>query len=271
MSNGEPWPRLSIVTPSFNQGPFLEETIRSVLLQGYPNLEYAVVDGGSSDGSVEIIKRYEPFLSYWVSESDEGQAHAINKGLERATGEFAGWVNSDDMYVDGAFKKVIEAFVARPDCILVHGNRIMLDDRSRVCGWTVLPEFNPEISGFNVCSETAFWRRSVESRPALKQELQFAMDLEMFSRFSTIGAFFKSDAFLGYFRCYGANKSSQIPEVGRLETEREWKAIFGPSHEGWRLRKARPLLDQITQFLLNPSLVAGPYLRRRFLLGQRGI
>ena len=87
MSDGSPWPRISIVTPSYNQGQFIEETIRSVLLQGYPNVEYIIIDGGSTDNSLEIIKKYEPWLAYWVSEPDRGQSHALNKGIQKATGD----------------------------------------------------------------------------------------------------------------------------------------------------------------------------------------
>ncbi len=106
MPDGAPWPRISIVTPSFNQGQFIEETIRSVLLQGYADLEYIVIDGGSTDGSVGIIKKYKRWLTYWVSEPDRGQSHAINKGFARATGGVLAWLNSDDLYAPGALRKV---------------------------------------------------------------------------------------------------------------------------------------------------------------------
>jgi glycosyltransferase involved in cell wall biosynthesis len=106
MTDGLAWPRISIVTPSYNQGPFIEETIRSVLLQGYPNVEYMIIDGGSRDQSVEIIRKYEPWLSYSVSEADRGQSHAINKGFSRSTGQILTFQNSDDLYLKGTFAEV---------------------------------------------------------------------------------------------------------------------------------------------------------------------
>src|SRR5213592_2149932 len=100
--DGYPWPRISIVTPSYNQGQFIEETIRSVLLQGYPNLEYIVIDGGSTDESIAILRKYEKWIAHWVSERDKGQSEAINKGFAQATGEIFAWLNSDDVYERGA-------------------------------------------------------------------------------------------------------------------------------------------------------------------------
>src|SRR5437870_1420981 len=108
--DGSAWPRISIVTPSYNQGQFIEETIRSVLLQGYPDLEYTIIDGGSTDQSIEIIKKHEPWLTYWVSEQDRGQAHAINKGLSRSTGEIFQWINSDDVLLSGALFELAAAY-----------------------------------------------------------------------------------------------------------------------------------------------------------------
>src|ERR671929_1292923 len=106
--------KLSIITPSFNQGRFLEETILSVLNQEYEPLEYIIIDGGSTDDSVEVIRRYEHRLAYWVSEKDRGQVHAINKGLEKATGDICAFLNSDDLYLPGVFSRVMRHFAENP-------------------------------------------------------------------------------------------------------------------------------------------------------------
>jgi glycosyltransferase involved in cell wall biosynthesis len=106
MPDGSPWPRITIVTPSYNQGEFLEETIRSILLQGYPNLEYIIIDGGSSDNSIEVIRKYEPWVTFWVSEKDQGQADAIQKGIEHSSGEIFNWINSDDLLTPNALKQI---------------------------------------------------------------------------------------------------------------------------------------------------------------------
>ena len=121
--------KLSIVTPSFNQGEFLEQTILSVLNQNYEQLEYIVIDGGSTDESVEIIRRYEDCLAYWVSEKDRGQVHAINKGLERVTGDIVAYLNSDDLYLPGAFAAVVEHFKENPACEWLCGDTMMFGEK----------------------------------------------------------------------------------------------------------------------------------------------
>src|SRR5512143_702654 len=120
-------PLVSIVTPSYNQARFLEATLRSVLEQDYPNIEYLVVDGASTDGSVEIIRRYANRLTWWVSEKDSGQSEAINKGLQRAKGHFVGWLNSDDIYLPGTISAAATAFRKHPEAGLVYGDALAID------------------------------------------------------------------------------------------------------------------------------------------------
>ncbi len=129
MPDGSLWPRISIVTPSLNQGQFIEETIRSVLLQGYPNLEHIIIDGGSKDGSVEIIKKYEKWLVYWITEPDNGQSHAINKGLLKSTGIIFAWINSDDIYLNGTLKIVGQQHRANQNSIIA-GDVVNFDNHT---------------------------------------------------------------------------------------------------------------------------------------------
>ena len=132
MADGRPWPKVSIVTPSYNQGRFVEESIRSVLLQGYPDLEYIIFDGGSTDNSVEIIKKYEPWLAYWVSEPDNGQSHAINKGLEKSTGQLFNWQNADDVLTVNSLSTAATAISECPEASYVHGYSIVIDIQSNI-------------------------------------------------------------------------------------------------------------------------------------------
>src|SRR5262245_4883167 len=127
-----PWPRISIVTPSYNQCEFIEETLRSVLLQGYPDLEYIVIDGGSTDGAVDIIRKYAPWLTHWVSEPDRGQAHAINKGFDFASGLVLNWLNSDDVFAPEALGHVGELFATEWCCDTLAGfSEIRSEDGNR--------------------------------------------------------------------------------------------------------------------------------------------
>jgi glycosyltransferase involved in cell wall biosynthesis len=268
MPDGSEWPRLSIVTPSYNQGKFIEATIRSVLLQGYPNLEYIIIDGGSTDNSVETIKKYDKYLFYWHSKKDRGQADAINQGLEKSSGQILGWINSDDVYVKGTFNKIAKAFHFQPNCIVVHGNRILINEIGEVTGWMCLPPFDPKALIYNVCSETAFWQRAVMKEAGiLNASLQFAIDLEFFGRLYKYGEFMKLNEYLGYFRCYSENKSSTMAHIGREEAAREWRRLFGSDIMKGEMKQKKNILKIFTFFtelIKEPILLGFPYLLHRF-------
>jgi glycosyltransferase involved in cell wall biosynthesis len=190
MPDGREWPRATIVTPSFNHAPFLEATLRSVLLQGYPNLEYIVVDGGSHDGSVEILRRYEPWLESWVSELDRGQSDAINKGFRRAGGEILGWLNSDDLYEPNALGRVARFFAARPHCDLLYGRGSYIDeDERKTADVDWIRPFNRRLflAANFILQPAAFWRRRLwEQVGELDPSCHWTMDWEWLIRASAI-------------------------------------------------------------------------------------
>jgi len=158
------WPKISIVTPSYNQAQFLERTILSVLNQNYPNLEYIIIDGGSTDGSVEIIKKYEKYLAYWVSEKDKGQADAINKGFQKSSGEILAYINSDDTYNPGAFLKIAKAFAKSPRADLMFGNVNHIDSYDKLIDECRFTKFNFATliyEGGNLQQPGAFWTKKI--------------------------------------------------------------------------------------------------------------
>jgi glycosyltransferase involved in cell wall biosynthesis len=156
-------PLVSIVTPSYNQARFLEATLCSVLEQDYPNIEYLVVDGASTDGSVDIIRRYADRLTWWVSEKDSGQSEAINKGLRRTRGEIVGWLNSDDVYLPGAVSAAVAAFRSSPDAAVVYGDALAIGEAGRPFNMMHARQYSlVDLMAFNIiCQPAAFMRRSV--------------------------------------------------------------------------------------------------------------
>lgn len=170
---------VSIITPSFNQAKYLEQTIRSVLDQGYSNIEYILIDGASSDGSVEIIKKYSDQLTYWVSEKDNGQADAINKGFARASGEILAWLNSDDYYLPDAISAAVKVFEENPDAVLVYGNMLAVDEHGRTINTLKYRQLNFEdLLCFQIIGQPAvFMRRSALQRTnGLDLSFHFLLD-----------------------------------------------------------------------------------------------
>ncbi len=206
------WPRVTIVTPSFNQGHYLEETIRSVLSQGYPNLEYIIIDGGSADNSVEIIRKYEPWLALWVSEPDDGQAAAINKGFSRSTGEYLGWINSDDILYPDAIMRVMDAFGAHPNIDLVYGDVLqgqMVDQGSRPLLGHQL-EFTEMLRTLQVPipQQGSLWKRAVIDRcGTLDVRWHVVLDREFFTRVAQKCQILYLPGVLGFFRNHEYSKS----------------------------------------------------------------
>lgn len=179
-------PKISIITPSFNQVDFLERTLLSVLDQDYPNIEYIVIDGGSTDGSVDLIKKYEHRLAYWVSEKDRGQAHAINKGLERATGDWVAWQNSDDTYYPGVFSQLASVAKSHSAVQLIIGNMNLIDRDDVLLRDLkyVRPTYKSLLSeGMVLTNQASFWRRSLHQEIGLLSEaLDCSFDYEWFLR-----------------------------------------------------------------------------------------
>jgi glycosyltransferase involved in cell wall biosynthesis len=185
MSSDSITPLVSIITPSYNQVEFLENTIKSVLAQDYPLIEYLVVDGGSTDGSVETIQKYGSDLAWWVSEKDEGQASAINKGMARARGEIVAWLNSDDIYLPGAVEQAVEAFQANQDAGMVYGNALTIDSIGQPKKELIFPDWGLEdLIGFRIiCQPAVFMERKLyEQVSGLDQNYHYMLDHHLWIR-----------------------------------------------------------------------------------------
>lgn len=180
-------PLISIITPSYNQARYLEETIVSVLSQNYPNLEYIIIDGGSTDGSVEIIKKYESHLKYWVSEKDKGQSHAINKGFNKANGDILAWINSDDYYLPDAFNTMATASIKFPNSLWFYAGTYWLSNNNQsYVGGIEDPEIASWYLKCLVSQPGVFWRRKIWDQVGslVDENMHFSFDYDLWLKFA---------------------------------------------------------------------------------------
>jgi len=225
------WPKITVVTPSFNQGQFLEQTILSVVGQQYPNLEYIIIDGGSSDDSVQVIRKYERQLAFWSSEKDDGQTAAINRGFDIASGDILAWLNSDDMYLPGTlFHVANELSPGRPE--LIFGNSLQfVENQTLAFGSDVQGEHERDnlLLVDYVIQPSSFWTRDAWlSAGRLDESLTFGFDWDWFIRAEKAGVALRPDArYLSLSRIHNQRKTI-VGGEGRL---RELASIYG-KHAG---------------------------------------
>lgn len=260
--------KISIITPSYNQGIYLEDTIRSVLGQGYSNLEYIIIDGGSTDNSVEIIKKYEKQLAYWTSEKDEGQAQAINKGFSLATGDIIGWLNSDDMYLPGTLAYISEAFknglLEKPSIVI--GNCIFLREQEyivkanniRLAAETIDLEWYDY-----VIQPSSFWtRETIDKIGPLNENLHYAFDWEWFIRGLRLNIpFFPIDRFLSIYRVHDSHKTgtggqARLEELAQIYSvfhSEEASKVFLEYKTGTQIRRAKKIFKNLRfSYIIDP-------------------
>lgn len=178
--------KISVITPSYNQGKFIEETINSIISQSYKNFEYIIIDGGSTDETLGIIEKYSSYLHYWVSESDDGQTNAINKGFMHASGDIFCWINSDDVLLPGSLKLVADYFKLNPQVNFVNGDTVFIDSTSKILLRHFIPKQSPfwASKGIYYCSQQSmFWRKGLFEKIGYLDERFYAtMDLEFLIR-----------------------------------------------------------------------------------------
>lgn len=269
-------PKISIVTPSFNQGAYLEDALRSVLDQHYPNLEYLVLDGGSTDGSREIIERYADRLAYWTSERDRGQYDAINRGLQQSSGEIMAWLNSDDKYLPWTFEVVAEVFSRFPEVEwITSAHPLQWNNRGQAvrCGTRLGYDAHSFFRGANlplrpwfarawIQQESTFWRRSLWERAGgeINISYQYAGDFDLWARFFRHGELYVVSALLGGMRKHGVQKTVQHLDKYLTEAEHALR-----THQGRPYGRTESMLRrQATRFFGNSNFTRVPEpLRRR--------
>ena len=259
-------PRVTIVTPSYNQAVYLEEAIRSVLLQGYPNLEYFILDGGSTDGSVEIIKKYEPWLAGWVSEKDNGQGNAINKGFSQATGEWMGWLNSDDCFAPYAlFNLLYTAHVSQAK--FVYGASVQFGMTSEIMPFPRMKIPGPRAFDFEIIrmvdiidQPATLWNREIyEQCGPLADDLRYVFDWDFFIRCAQKNKGALCAHPIAAYRFHEANKTTEL----NFKRDEELMFIslkYLPDHLRRKLIRVLPIIKVLKKIAL--AKVRGTWLSR---------
>lgn len=241
-------PTITIVTPSYQQGRFLDRTIYSVVSQQYPGLEYIVQDGGSSDQTLAVLRRFDPLLTRWVSEADTGQADAINRGFRETTGSVMAWLNSDDLLLPGSLAYVARFFVEHPEVDVVYGHRLMIDENDAQIGAWILPRHDDlalTLADY-VPQETLFWRRRIweAAGGSVDPTFAYALDWDLLLRFREAGAtMVRLPRFIGAFRIHDEQKTTATHAVGEAECDLLRRRVYGRSvSEGELFKRLRPYL-----------------------------
>ena len=252
-------PKLSIVTPSFNQGQFLEETILSVLNQEYPDLEYIIIDGGSTDNSIEIIKKYADSLSYWASESDNGQSDAINKGFRKATGEIVTWLCADDTYYPGSLETITNLFSKNPNVDVFYGDIASVDKTGRIFAATRSLNFSRLALFSRIGSlpqpASFFRRRILDDIGYIDETAYYAMDYEFFLRAAASGKSFehiqRTLATYRYHNCSKTVTGIKDNNVRNEEIEKHQKKYGTVFNYSLNLLKIARIIYKFKHILLN--------------------
>jgi len=219
------WPRISIVTPSFNQVRYIRHAVRSVLLQDYPDLEYMIFDGGSTDGTAKVLTPYLDRLAHYQSAPDNGQSDAVASGFDRSTGQIMAWLNSDDMLAPGTLHFVAQYFAEHPEIDALYSHRCIVDEHNHVRSYWILPEHRNYLMRRwdMIPQETCFWRRGLfEKCGNLNRSYHFALDYDLLLRFMSQGRFARVNRVLGAFR---KHKEAKTLRLLRTEGRDEIRAV----------------------------------------------